>query len=926
MGSGDGQHVRTSVDAEQVTTVLSHLDDEATIGGGFGMPRRIGRYDVHARLGEGGMGVVYAAFDHDLSRRVAVKVLRERGGPRWAAQAKSRLLREARTLARVSHPNVVALFDVGTFETPCELGTLEQLYLAMELVEGRTLRVWQTDRSVDEILAMYIDAGRGLAAAHAEGVVHRDFKPDNVLVDEHGRACVLDFGLAVAERELPPVELEQTLEVGPDPAGERLTMSGTVMSTPAYMAPEQLRGQAADARSDQFAFCVALFEALYGQRPFGGRSVRQLRAAIVDGIRWPEGRDDVPRSIRRALARGLSPDPRRRFAAVPALLDALQSGAAPGRLRALSWLGGVGLSVAGSLALLSPADATERTCTGFSAEADMHWGAERRDQVRAAFVATKLPYARDAWTRVDDSLTAYADHWASARRTVCEADRQLPVEVSDLQIRCLDARLNVMDALVDVFAQADDAVVLRASRAVASLPRLSECADVDVLQSGVLVPATAGAPPRLQRTLDEVAALEVAGRYARALPLAQSVVDEAVALGHRPLEAHARRQLGALQEKLGDFEAAEREMSQAAWLAVAVEDDRFAARTMTELTGLVGYYQARTDDGLAWSRHAEAALARTNPTSLDTSRLTTSIAAIHFRSGDYPAAAHHYALALEQIGDVGGDDELRQELANIHNNFGNSLSQLGEPARAHEHLQTAYELTAQLRGQAHPDLAVMLGNLANVELDLGRRDQAQAMHQRALQIRREAFGDEHPLTASSWMNLGVVLDARGRHEQARAHLQRALAIKERVTGPEHPDTALALNNLGETLRKLGDIEGAAIHHRRALQIWEETLGPHHPYTAYPATNLGQDFLAAGDYGRARDYFEHALHTRLHAQVDPALVAIAKLGLARAREALGEPPTQTRRMAAEARAVLAAASHRYDATWAELEGWSREDSE
>ncbi len=917
MGSEDGRYTQASDDVERETTLLSDHEDDRSCEHA-GVPERIGRYDVLSRLGEGGMGVVYAAFDRELSRRVAVKVLRERGGPRWAALAKPRLLREARTLARVTHPNVVALFDVGSFEIP---GEPEQLYLAMELVDGRPLRVWQTGRGVAEILAMYIDAGHGLAAAHAEGVVHRDFKPDNVLVDDGGRACVLDFGLAVAERELPPVELEDTLEVGPDPAAERLTMSGTVMGTPAYMAPEQLRGRAADVRSDQFAFCVALFEALYGQRPFGGRSVRQLRAAIMRGIAWPEGRDDVPRSVRRALARGLAADPRARFASLPALLHALGAAAAPSRVRPLAWLGAVGLLAGATWAVLSPSDAIETTCTGFSAEADVHWGGERRDRVHDAFAATNLPYARDAWARVDATLQAYTQQWATARRTVCEADLRAPSAAADLQIRCLDARLYGMDALVGVLAQPDDDVIERASRAVASLPRLAECADLEGLPSTVLDPAAAGMTDRLQRTLDEAAALDVAGRYADGLSLARTVVEDAVALGHRPLQAHARRRLGVLHQKLGDFEAAERELSQAAWLAVAAQDDRFAARTMTELAGVVGYYQARTDEGLSWSRHAEAALARTTATPLDASRLTTSVAAIHFRSGDYGAAAHHYARALRQLGEAGGDDEVRQELANVHNNLGNSLSQLGRHARAREHLREAYELTAQLRGRSHPDLAVMLGNLANVELDLGRRAQAQAMHERALEIRRAAFGDEHPLTASSWMNLGVVVDARGEHERARVHLQRALAIKERVTGPEHPDTALALNNLGETLRKLGDVEGAAIHHRRALQIWEDSLGPHHPYTAYPATNLGQDFLAAGDYGRARDYFRRALDTRLDADVDPALVAIAKLGLARAREALGEPPTQTRRLAEEARAVLAAASHRHDATWAELEGWS-----
>lgn len=269
-----------------------------------GQPGRIGRYEVLGRIGSGGMGVIYAALDPSLGRKVAVKLLNPKGGHR--EDARGRLLREAQALARLSHPSVVHVYEVGEYE--------DQVFVAMEFVQGMTLRKWQSsaDHSWRAILATYKAAAEGLAAGHAAGIVHRDFKPDNVLVRFDGEVRVIDFGLARTEAEVPTRnEDARLLPVDSDLA---LTKTGTLMGTPAYMAPEQFKGDTADARTDQFSFCVALYEALYGYRPFSGTSIHHLAANVLRGnVESPPRYTDVPEKMMRVLLRGLEVDPIERY-------------------------------------------------------------------------------------------------------------------------------------------------------------------------------------------------------------------------------------------------------------------------------------------------------------------------------------------------------------------------------------------------------------------------------------------------------------------------------------------------------------------------------------------------------------------------------------------------------------------------------------
>jgi serine/threonine-protein kinase len=284
------------------------------------MVQRLGRFRVLDKLGEGGMGVVLAAHDEQLDRQVALKLLTRR---RHDAIAHERLIREARSLARLSHPNIVSVYEVSESEgTP---------YLVMELVVGQTLRQWlegeeERGRSRLEILRMFLAIGRGLSAAHELGVVHRDFKPDNVLVGHDGRARVVDFGLArVAHAVEDADDPAASDEVRATDRAPSLTATGALMGTPAYMAPEQWLGQPADARSDQFSFCVALYQAIYGRAPFAGETMSELMGAVLEHQPTPVAiADRLPGGLHEAIVRGLDKQPEQRWPAMEPLLQRVE--------------------------------------------------------------------------------------------------------------------------------------------------------------------------------------------------------------------------------------------------------------------------------------------------------------------------------------------------------------------------------------------------------------------------------------------------------------------------------------------------------------------------------------------------------------------------------------------------------------------------
>jgi serine/threonine protein kinase len=542
----------------------------------------IGRYVVLRWIGEGGMGVVYKAYDPELERAVALKLLHAmgEGTSASATEHRDRLFREAKALARLSHPNVLAIHDVGTFGA--------DVFLATEFVEGPTLSAWLVEkkRSRAEVLRVLLDAGEGLAAAHRAGLVHRDFKPANVMVSTDGRVRVLDFGLARAEPGEAPGELPDELlapftgpaTIPPPPPAESselappssrrpesappglldltITEVGQVVGTPAFMSPEQHRLWAVDPRSDQYSFCVTAYQALYGQLPFEGRGAIYTVNLMEGRVRSAPAGSDVPRWIRLILLRGLSVDPGARFASLDELLAALRSDPMAARRRwlAVAAAGAMALLVGSGLALRRAPPAAEPPCRGAERKLAGVWDDERRRAVHAAFGATALAGAEDAFARTAAALDDYARRWVAMHVDACEATQvrgEQSAEMLDLRVECLGDDLEELRAQVDVLARADATTVSKSAQAVRALPRLAACSDAAALRAPIRPPSdepTRARVEALRGGLARAKAQQRAGRYASALDISRSSSDEATALGYRPVEAEALYLLADVQD------------------------------------------------------------------------------------------------------------------------------------------------------------------------------------------------------------------------------------------------------------------------------------------------------------------------------------------------------------------------------------------
>jgi len=504
---------------------LPHVLSET---GGLAGGQTIGRYVILNLIGRGGMGEVYAAYDPQLDRRIALKLLHDGVLRETSAQAASkRLLREAKAIARLSHPNVVVVHDAGAISDPVHG---ERVFLAMEFIEGETLSAWlEEPRSWRAVRDVFVAAGEGLAAAHEAGLVHRDFKPQNVMVAGDGGVRVMDFGLASdvsgsdGDGGAVPTDLRQ-VAVAPTPETVALTRTGVLLGTPIYMAPEQFRGQPADARSDQFSFCVALFEAVHGERPFPSDTLPQLMEAVLAGrVREPAARTRVPRIpsfLRRLLLRGLSPDPAARFPSMRALLDQLR--ADPARRRRTVAAGAVVAVafLAGGAGVHRVATRGERMCGGAAAKLDGMWevgDGARRQAVQRAFLATGRDFAEQTWTRVSAMLDEYGRRWTAMYTDSCQATHvrgDQSAEVLDLRTSCLEGPRGALGALTELFTRADGAVLAEAVNAVQALPPIERCADVPALRA--VVPPPAGAArarvAALTTQLAEVKALRDTGQ------------------------------------------------------------------------------------------------------------------------------------------------------------------------------------------------------------------------------------------------------------------------------------------------------------------------------------------------------------------------------------------------------------------------------
>ncbi|MEM9460456.1 MAG: serine/threonine-protein kinase [Myxococcota bacterium] len=815
--------------------------------------RQIGRFRVLEPLGRGGMGVVYRAYDPELDRPVAIKLLRADVHGLGGQDAQARLLREAQAMARLSDPNVIVVHEVGTMG--------DRVFVAMEYVDGPTLRTWlQTPRPRSEILRVFVAAGDGLAAAHRAGLVHRDFKPDNVLIDPEGRVRVLDFGLA---RSLGDAPNEATI-----PAPERpeldslhtpLTRTGAVMGTPAYMSPEQMLGHPADARSDQFSFCVALWEGLCGVRPFAGTTMAALSMNVVRGrLRDPPANVRVPGRLWAAIRRGLSVDPDARYARMEDLLEPLRAPPARGWRRGLLVLT---VGAVASLATLAVrgTDASE-ACAGLEDRLVGLWDESRRTEVTAAIEGTGRSFAPPVARTTVAMLDDYAARWLDLAEEACGAAlvAQEPDE-ADRRRDCLEQRRVELGALVDALSEADEGMVHAAVNATADLTPPGACSDPRRLAELRVEedPAVREHLAQARAQLARAKAKGALGRYDEAIDAASAVIEQAQGRESSALEAMGQMIRGTYRERAGDSAGAEQDLRRAVELAQAGGDPSTRAQAMVRLVWVVGHDRSRYPQARALGIQAGAVLELIGAPPLLHADLDNNLGTICRVAGALDEALEHHQRALQRRREVLGDDH--PDVGRSLTNIGNVLSAQGRLTEAEDHLRRGLAHAERTLGPEHPTVAGGLYSLAYGLDKQARPHEALTTLRRALTIYERAFGADHPSSLNARFSLAKIAQTVDQHRPARALLLEGLARRERTLGPDDPRLRGWLVALGTSEAHLGHRD-AAVHLGRALTIME-AQGMDELRLAQPRFALAR-VLKARDPARARTLATTAL-TAVH---------------------------------------------------------------
>ncbi len=794
---------------------------------------KAGRYMILDQLGRGGMGVVYKAYDPELDRQIALKLLSTKKKSRTSAdQAKERLLREAQALARLSHPNVVSAYDVGTIGG--------EVFVAMELLDGKTLKEWIDEDKPNQknVVEVLVAAGKGIAAAHKAGLIHRDIKAENIIVGTDGRVRVLDFGLARVASNKEIEKAGQDLQdwtgdflvsghstdsdIGKSNLDKPMTMDGVVMGTPGYMAPEQYTGGDLDELSDQYSFCVTLYEALYGQKPHRARTFKQMKEKVTTKAPGPPPQDiKIPLKWKKIIFKGLSLSRLDRFASMNELLAEL---AIDPHLATKRWAGG---SLALLLLLGTFIGATQwqsmrdKKCQGAEQKLIGVWDRQLKQTIKGAFGKSGRQYAAATFERVENLLDQRASEWLQERAQACEATRvkgEQSEQLMDLRMMCLDRRLGEIKALTAVFAhQADAQVVDKAVQAVADLPTLEPCRDVKALASGVLLPTDPNTRKQIKAIREQLAmagALEKSGKYAEGFKVAEECLLAAKKIAYLPLEAEVMYQLGLLQEQLSKYDEAEASLRQAAWLADYSGLDEVREKAMLRLVFVLGYLEYKLDEAKKTGKLAKAIIGRL------------------------------------------GNDE--RTLAEWNEWIGLSYNIAGEYDLALKHLHEAFRMMKKVLGPEHLRVAGVLISLGFASDDKGDLDQAAKYTAQAIQIREKALGPKHPEVAKAYNNIGIIYYEKGDYDRAMAYYNSALEIRETILGADHSEVGVSLINIGLLFYEKGDYQPAMKNYLRALDNWEKSLGKNHPHLTHILNGMGNVFLRQDKFEQARTHFNRAL--------------------------------------------------------------------
>jgi tetratricopeptide (TPR) repeat protein len=791
------------------------------------------------------MGAVYRAYDPTLDRAVAIKMLHEGHDPQ-------RLLREAQALARLQHPNVLTVHEAGM-----DGG---QPYLATELVDGEHLGDWLAlaPREREDILEVFAAAGRGLMAAHRAGIVHRDFKPANVLVGRDGHVRVADFGIARGAGADEPTKANDA-----DLLSTPLTVAGAVVGTPAYMAPEQAEGRTADARSDQFAFCISLWDALTGMRPFQ-RPYPERIQDIIKGVGDAPKAATIPPAIRRVLARGLAYEPGERFPSMDALLAALVP---PPRVGLWGAVGAVALVGVAAAAIFWARSGRTQSCD-VGRELDGAWDATVRAGVSAAFAKAGAAYAPEG-QRAEAALDDYAHAWLDERTATCRDEGKAAADRIDRRLECLDRLRLELGALTHLVSSGDPAVLGRATSGVLALRAPSLCVHPDAFARRP-TPTDADGKARLARVeagLAELKALHDAARHEEGLARAGAVLADARALAAPALVAEVFLWRGKMLRELDQYEpslAAYREGVREAEIAAA---DRLRFELTIRALDIAGYFLEDRAQAAWLSDAALGVLGRLgNPDDL-AADLAESRSNADMRFGRLDDARKQVELMLTlRRGVVPEDSPLWAKTLRA---YARVTQNQGELDITDRYMTQALAIMEKHLGPDHPDLGYYLNVIGILHRQRGELDDAEKVFRRLLDSDTRAYGPDNGKTGRTWNNLGGVLFDRGKYAEALDAYEHALAIHGQAVGPTSALYAGTASAIANTLQKLGRLPEAKQRIDLALAIY--AANPEDRDVVGPLLIAAQIDDASGDRASALARADRAVAIADGDQDSPALV-------------------------------------------------------
>lgn len=802
---------------------------------------KIGRFLIIDEIGSGGMGQVFCAYDPELDRRIALKVLRS--GPGAGAQSTARLQAEAMAMAKLSHPNVVPIFEVGLAS--------EELFLAMELVEGADLDKWsrenrpaedlREDDRMHRALDLLLQAGRGLAAAHGAGLVHRDFKPSNVLVGSDGRVRVADFGLATS---------------GARPAGGAartpresavtgsLTATGELLGTPRYMPPEHRRSGIADERSDQFAFCVAAWEVLFGAHPWLGGPPDEER---------PERPEGAPAWLADPLLRGLEPDPAARYSSMADLLTAItpasSGGASAWRFAAAAAV--LGVTVTAGVGLLGDEPSP---CAELEVELRGVWDDTEKVAVQTAMLGSDLPYAEAAWARVGETLDAYASRWLEQRTEVCEANQSGESSTSAQTLGCLAQRRRALSAFVEIVAAGSPEAISNASVNAAELPAVELCGEIDYVLHGFEAPSEGDAArvEDAQTQLAKARALRRAGKYRPAKEALAAIDDDVRDLDFLPLLQDYALERAEIASYHSDYRVEEEALLEAYNAATRSGTKSLAIETSSRLATTLAS-RGELEAGRRWLGVAEAADDGGSDPLVGANLHRRRGDALLFE-GDAEAAVPEYTKALEARERLFGEGSPR--LVTPLTNLGVALHRAGEYDEARATLERSLGLAREL-GPQHPAAGGVLHGLGAIAHELDDYATVRRLAEEELALYLATYGPDHPVTAMALVSLGDGLGGVGKLSEALEPLERADAIYAEAGSEFRRDHVYALHALSAVYVKLGRRDEAVAHTERAFEILLAILPESHPDVAAGAASLAFAKMQQGDAEGALVMFTEA---------------------------------------------------------------------